>query len=277
MFTLWILFLTSTFLLYWIYDGYGRFLQLAALLSGRSPFIARSSSESSHPVEMMPSLTALLTVHNEEATIEATLQNLLSCDYPTDRFQILVASDGSTDRTNELIRGYPDPRGQLFESPGLGKTGTQNLAIQSVESDLLLFVDAGVRFEPGFLREIAAQFRDPAVGAVDGRLLYPSDGGTAEVAGQGFYWRYELKLRELESRLGLLAVMTGACMSIRRDLFVEMDPSIGEDCIVPLDIVCQHRRVVHASAARAVDHFEEGAGVTLRRRIRMTLRNWQGT
>ncbi|MCA9063817.1 MAG: glycosyltransferase [Planctomycetaceae bacterium] len=282
MVALWTLFAASTFLLYWIYDGYGRFLHLAVTVrnltghAGRKPQESEEGQGTSDPGKL-PSITALLTVHNEQDTVERTLRNLLACDYPPDRLRIVVASDGSTDATNSIVQEMHHPQIALFTSPGLGKTATQNMAVRDIESDILLFVDADISFEPQFLKSVARSFAAPEVGAVDGRLLYPSRGGSAEVEGQGFYWKYELRLRDLESRLGILAVMTGACMSIRRELFVEMDPSIGEDCIVPLDIVQQGYRVIHATSAQAVDRFEDGLGVTLRRRIRMTLRNWQGT
>jgi cellulose synthase/poly-beta-1,6-N-acetylglucosamine synthase-like glycosyltransferase len=166
---------------------------------------------------------------------------------------------------------------RLFESPGLGKTGTQNAAIRHIDSDLIVFTDADILFESSWLKTVALRFRDPAVGAVDGRAIYRAPATDAVQASQGFYWNYELKLRHLESELGILAVVAGACFAMRRSLFVTMDPAIGEDCIVPLDVVCQQHRVVHERSAVAWFETEEDSSITLRRRIRMTLRNWQGT
>lgn len=271
---MWIPTLIATFILYWIYDGYGRCLQLLCLLKRRKS--QTSAIDPGVPAESLPSITLLLTVHNEASVIRQRLQNLLDCDYPAERFQILVASDGSTDDTNQIVCSFDASRVRLFESPGLGKTGTQNIAIREITSDIIAFTDADIVFDRNWLRTIAATFQDPGVGAVDGRLLYGHATETMQ-ASQGFYWNYELKLRHLESRLGILAVVAGACFAIRRNLFVPMDPAIGEDCIVPLDIVSQGFRVVHEPMAKAWDCFEQDSRITLRRRIRMTLRNWQGT
>lgn len=270
---MWIVTLIATFILYWIYDGYGRFLQLLCLFKRRDTSLTATGHE---PGESLPSITLLLTVHNEERVIHQRLQNILECDYPADRLQIVVASDGSTDQTNEIVRSFDSTRVKLFESPGLGKTGTQNIAIRDIASDIIAFTDADIVFDRAWFRQISAVFSNPKVGAVDGRLLY-GEATAAMQTSQGFYWNYELKLRHLESQLGILAVVAGACFAIRRSLFVPMDPAIGEDCIVPLDIVSQGFRVVHEPLAKAWDSFEQDSRITLRRRIRMTLRNWQGT
>ena len=107
--------------------------------------------------------------------------------------------------------------------------------------------------------------------------MYSQNAADANTTSQGFYWNYEMKVRHLESQLGWLAVVAGASFAVRRELLQTMDPSIGEDCIVPLDVVQQGYLVVHEPLAKAFDEFEEGSGITLRRRIRQTLRNWQGT
>lgn len=274
----WIALVLSTAVLYWIYDGYARFLSLCLavrqLLDRFRPLTQIAHSE---PEPLWPEMTVLLTVHNEEAVVEARIKNLFACDYPADRLRILIASDGSTDRTNEIVGSFDDDRVSLFESPGLGKTGTQNEALKRVNSDVVVFTDADIVFDKDYLTRTAIRFRDPKVGAVDGRLLYTTPAADATTATQGFYWKYELKVRDLESRLGWLAVVAGASFSVRRELLQPMDPSIGEDCIVPLDVVQQRHLVVHEPAAKAYNAFEEGAGITLRRRIRQTLRNWQGT
>ncbi|MEZ6061049.1 MAG: glycosyltransferase family 2 protein [Planctomycetaceae bacterium] len=149
--------------------------------------------------------------------------------------------------------------------------------MQQINSDLIVFTDAGTEFDSDFLIEIAGAFADETVGATAGYLLFGEKPGDVNVRSQGFYWSYELKLRTLESHLGCLAVVAGAAFAIRRGLMRPMDPAIGEDCIVPLDVVTQGYRIVHAENARAFETFEQDAGITFRSRTRMTLRNWQGT
>ena len=273
---LWALTLGSIAILWWVYDGYGRFL--AIIVAVRSVFTQTATTASSVAVaDSQPSVTVLLTVHNEASVIQRRIENILSCDYPSRQLEIVVASDGSTDQTNQIVQGFPDRRVRLFESPGLGKTATQNAACATITSDLIVFTDADIEFDRQFLQAIARPFTDASVGAVDGRLMYRNAALDDVQAGQGYYWNYELKLRRLESQLGILAVVAGACFAVRRSLLREMDPSIGEDCIVPLDIAVQNHRVLHEPAAIAFDQFDPDTGVTLRRRVRMTLRNWQGT
>jgi cellulose synthase/poly-beta-1,6-N-acetylglucosamine synthase-like glycosyltransferase len=273
---MWTITLISSLILFWIYDGYGRFLSISVRLKPRLSSEDRTSQEI--PLaSTVPTITVLLTVHNEASVIRSRIENLLRCDYPHDRLAILVASDGSTDATNDIVRSFVDQRIQLFESPGLGKTATQNAAIRRIQSELIVFTDADIQFDPQWLNHVVRRFADARVGAVDGRLLYGHAPANAVQSTQGAYWNYEVRLRDLESQLGILAVVAGACFAIRRSLFVPMDPAIGEDCIVPLDIVSQGFQIVHEPLAIARDIFETDSTVTLRRRIRMTLRNWQGT
>lgn len=272
---LWIPTIVATLTLYWIYDGYGRFLQV--LNSVQRADSSGSETNEFSATEHWPSIAILLTVHNEEGVVRGRIENMLQCDYPVERLSIVVASDGSTDGTNSIIRSFSDSRVRLFESPGLGKTGTQNAAIREIQADIIAFTDADILFDKSYLKQVAIQFRDPHVGAVDGRQLYGVPASDSIQASHGYYWNYELKLRHLESQLGILAVVAGACFAVRRRLFIPMDPAIGEDCIVPLDVAVQGYRVVHDPLAIAWHKFGEDSSITLRRRIRMTLRNWQGT
>jgi len=231
-----------------------------------------------NPYTNSPSITILLTVHNEERNIKDRINNLLEQEFDEDLCEILVASDGSTDRTNEIVIKFNNPRIKLFESPKqLGKTGTQNLAIQYAKGDVIVFTDASTRFDKMFLKNTSEYFSNPNVGAVDGHLLFISEDGNILSKSHNYFWQYELSLRETESNLGILAVASGACLAIRSSCFRNMDSSIGEDCIVPLDVVRQKYRVVHASNALAYDKIENKPNREFRSRIRMTLRNWQGT
>jgi cellulose synthase/poly-beta-1,6-N-acetylglucosamine synthase-like glycosyltransferase len=272
MIVLWAIAIAATFMLCWIYGGYGVFLQMLCAL----PRLCRPplSPPADHD---WPAVTVLLTVHNEARVIQQRIQNLLALDYPADRLQIVVASDGSTDATCSLVRSFADPRIRLLEYAGLGKTAAQNAAMSEIHTEIVAFTDADILFSPGWLKQVVQHFQDPEVGAVDGRLCYGRPAVAQVQASQGRYWLYEMKLRRLESRLGILAVLSGAGFALRRAAFVPMDPAIGEDCIIPLDVVCQGLLVVHDSDAVHFDEFETDTGVTMRRRVRMTLRNWQGT
>lgn len=265
-----VLFCSSLLLLVYVYQGY---LWLLRLL-----FVKQRAEPQGYTKLALPSVTLLLTVYNEEKHIEAKLLNMLALDYPSKKLQILVASDGSTDQTEALVTAFDEPRICLFRpAKPIGKTDTQNKAIASAEGEILVFTDAETLFEPGFLKHLVIPYCDPQVGGVGGHLLFRhvSDCGISQ--NQGFYWAYELKLRLLESRLGLLAVASGACMSIRRKLFQPMISAYGEDCIVPLSIVDQGYRYVQNPEAVATDRMASTEQGEFRTRVRMTLRNWQGT
>jgi cellulose synthase/poly-beta-1,6-N-acetylglucosamine synthase-like glycosyltransferase len=267
-----ILFVFSVAALYYIYDGYLRLLQVLSL--------AFKYSDEPKPVldEELPSVTVLLTVFNEAAAIVERLQNILSSNYPSHLLEVLVASDGSTDETEELVRQFAQKQVRLFR-PAVreGKTGTQNQAIPLARGDIIVFTDAGSRFDRNFIKNIVSPFQDSSVGAVDGHLLLISDPESGVSQNQSRYWDYELRLRELESHMGILVVASGACLAVRRQLFKTMSPAYGEDCMVPLDVVSQGYRVVHASNALATDLLDTDPDKEFRTRVRMTLRNWQGT
>lgn len=255
-------------MLAYLYGGYVLCLKL----------LARNQPDAAVEVQSWPAVTVLVTVFNEARNIEARVRNVLACDYPPDKLEVLVASDGSTDGTDSIVREMADSRVKLFRpAERKGKTDTQNQAISTATGEIIVFTDADTRFDPQFLKEMASAFADPGVGGVDGHLLFLTETTDGVSRSQGFYWRQELQIRQLESRLGILAVASGACMAIRRSLFRPMLATVGEDCLVPLDVVTQGLRMVHASKALAFDRMEHDPKREFRTRIRMTLRNWQGT
>jgi cellulose synthase/poly-beta-1,6-N-acetylglucosamine synthase-like glycosyltransferase len=267
-----LVFFFSVAALYYIYDGYLRVLQVLCLALKRSnkPTVVRDSG--------LPSVTVLLTVFNEAAVIVERLKNILSSDYPQHLIDVLVASDGSTDETEDLVRQFAEKQIRLFRPVTReGKTGTQNQAIPLAQGEIIIFTDAGTRFDKNFIRNAITAFQDPSVGAVDGRLMLISDPESGVSQNQSRYWTYELRLRELESHLGILAVASGACLAVRRRLLKPMDPAHGEDCMVPLDVASQGYRVVHDATALATDLLDNDPEKEFRTRVRMTLRNWQGT
>lgn len=262
------IFWSSLVALYYVYDGYKRVLQLAALLRPLEKFVDGE----------MHNLTVLLTVHNEASELKERLHNILNSNYPANKLEVIVASDGSTDGTDEIIKNFGDERVRLFRPElRLGKTETQNLAVQICQGNIIIFTDAGTRFDKKFLSEITVPFSNTKVGAVDGHLQFKIDTMSGVAQGQGYYWGYELCIRQLESQLGILAVSSGACLAVRKELLRRMEPTTGEDCIVPLDVVQHGYKVVHAKNALAYDQMDRDGEKEFKTRVRMTLRNWQGT
>lgn len=265
----------SAILLYWIYDGYGRVLQAAVRL--RPP----GSKGVDDSEEDLPRVVVMLTVHDEEEVIEDRLRNLAETAYPTDRLRILVVSDNSTDQTNEIVAGFagekPAIEIELFApAVSTGKSDAQNQAMETIDEEVVVFTDAGTWFHRECVRNLVRRLADPAVGMVDPELEFNQD-RSAVSEGQGWYWRYERKLRRLESELGILAVGSGACMAVRRSLLDPIHSGVGEDCQVPLMVVGKGSLVVQEPEARAVDEMPSRSGSELRTRARMTARNLVGT
>lgn len=226
-----------------------------------------------------PSVSIVVPVHNEQLKIAAKLEDCLELLYPRDRLEIIVASDGSTDRTEEIVRRFMarDARIRWVDGGGrVGKSGVQNLAAAQSRADLLFFTDANTAMTPGVLRTLIDSLGDPKVGLVTATVHFGHPGDAVE-KGQGFYWRYELFLRRAESDLGLLATGSGQALLIRRELFRPLPTCYGDDCIMPLDVRLQGYKIVQDHEATVFDSMPHSVEGELRARIRMTARNWAGT
>ncbi len=262
--------LFSFLMLFYIYLGY--FL-LLKLLARNNPVIDYTKD-----FHYIPTVTVLITVFNEVDAIIPKIENILQCDYPAESLEVLIASDGSNDGTDRLVSEFNDCRVRLFRPTlRVGKSDTQNQAVEIAQGELLIFSDADTRFSTTFIKKIVQPFSDIRVGGVDGHLLFLSEGEGGISQGQGFYWDQELKIRLLESKLGILSVGSGACLGIRRSLFTKLDSAVGEDCLLPLSIVSQGRLMIHESSAIAYDRMPEDRLNEFNTRVRMTQRNWLGT
>jgi cellulose synthase/poly-beta-1,6-N-acetylglucosamine synthase-like glycosyltransferase len=227
----------------------------------------------------VPFVSIIIAAHNEQETIAEKLQNCRELVYPHDRLEIIVASDGSTDRTAEIVRivSERDPRIVWLESDRrLGKSGVQNLAAMKARGEVFLFTDASTGMPAGVLQAMVNDLADRRVGLVTATVFF-GDPEDAVEKGQGFYWRYELFLRAAESDLGILATGSGQALLVRRELFRPLPTCYGDDCIMPLDVRQQGFRVVQDRQAIVYDTMPHSIEGELRARIRMTARNWAGT
>jgi len=228
--------------------------------------------------DITPSVSIILTVYNEENIIMSRISNLMELDYPKDLLEIIVASDGSDDRTNEMVRNYKEDHIRLFvQDTNKGKSLTQNAAVRLASGEIVIFTDADAVFQPDFVKKVVRNFADTEVGCATGELTYLQEGENITTESLGFFWRYELLLRRLESRVGALFTVSGACMAVRKDLFKDIDPEYGDDCIVPLDTVLSGYNVVVGPDAKALVRNVSSPQAEFHARIRMTLRNWNGT
>lgn len=181
----------------------------------------------------LPSLTLLICAHNEEAVIRERVENALAMDYPTDRMQILIASDGSDDGTAHIVRAFDKRITFLDFSTRRGKAATLNHAIQHATGEIVLLSDANTVIQSAAARRLVRWFVDPSVGVVCGKLQIRDSHTGMNV--DGAYWKYETFLKTQENRLGALLGSNGAIYAIRRSLFEPIPANtIVDDFVIPL-------------------------------------------
>jgi poly-beta-1,6-N-acetyl-D-glucosamine synthase len=297
----WTFWLSVAAVLY-VYAGYPALLRVRARLRPK-PVSPQS------PVPSPPGISIVVAARNEAARLPARLDNLLSLDYPADRRQIIVVSDGSTDDTPGALARY---RGvvDLVEVPAGGKALALNAGVAHARHEIVVFADARQVFATDALRELVAPFADPDVGAATGELLLDAEspcrrsgrdrrtwqrrGGVRAHAtdrrgddrrrtirstiadGIGLYWKYEKELRRLESAIGSTLGATGAIYAMRRSLFRPLPAeTILDDVLTPMRVVLAGFRVVFAERARAFDRAAVDADAEARRKIRTLAGNYQ--
>lgn len=261
------LFWGSAAALAWTHAGYP--LAAGALACVRERRVAKDEAAE-------PSVAVIVAAYNEEAVIERRLDNLLALDYPADRLAIVVASDASSDRTNELVEavGAREPRVRLLDCPRGGKVAAQDSAVRETASDVVAFSDANASWAPDALRRLVANLADPEVAYVCGRLRLEDAAGSNR---EGLYWRYELWLREQESRLGSVTGGNGSIYALNRADYVEVDPRWGHDLAFPYRMVQAGRRAVYESAALAFEKPTPTNEAEYARKVRMFEHCWEIT
>jgi cellulose synthase/poly-beta-1,6-N-acetylglucosamine synthase-like glycosyltransferase len=201
-----------------------------------------------------PTLSIVLVAHNEAARIAPRIANLLASDYPPEKLEIILVSDGSTDATAAHARAIADPRVRILEQPTrAGKAAGLNAGLAAATGELIVFADARQDFAPGTLRALAAALGDPAFGAVSGELEIAAS-GPGVGGGLDLYWRLERLLRHREARWHSCIGCTGAVYAIRRALFVPLPAdTVLDDVVIPLQIAAAGHRIGFAPKAKAFD------------------------
>jgi cellulose synthase/poly-beta-1,6-N-acetylglucosamine synthase-like glycosyltransferase len=227
---------------------------------------------------MTPPVSIVVAVRNEAAVIRARVNNLLSLDYPADRRQIIVVSDGSTDDTVEILAGYQADV-DVVVLPAGGKALALNAGVARARHDIVVFTDARQAFAPDALRALMAPLADAEVGGVSGELLIDCEAGAGQDTigdGVGAYWRYEKWLRRHESQIGSIVGSTGAIHALRRELWQPLPAeTILDDVLAPMQAVLAGARVVFESSARAYDRVAADAPAEYRRKTRTLAGNYQ--
>ncbi|HEY4379987.1 MAG TPA: glycosyltransferase family 2 protein [Acidobacteriaceae bacterium] len=261
-------------LLFWIclalvayaYFGYAVWLWVLARVSTRP--IQRSAIE--------PTVSIIIAARNEEANLPAKLNNLGLLDYPQDRLQIVVASDGSTDGTANILRERSSRIVPVLLEQSNGKAYALNQAVRQATGEILIFQDARQSIEPNLVSELVSCFADPTVGAVSGELLLAASAEAPASDALGIYWKIEKAVRKLESASGSVVGVTGAIYAMRRELYTEIPTgTILDDVFVPMQVARQGKRVVFLPSAIARDRVFSEKGKEFSRKVRTLTGNYQ--
>jgi cellulose synthase/poly-beta-1,6-N-acetylglucosamine synthase-like glycosyltransferase len=265
-----IVFVASAALLFYVYAGYPLLITVCARQWGR---------ERKRQQATTPCVTVVFCAHNEAEVLPEKIANCRALDYPADRLEFCVGSDGSTDGTNALLQAWAkEARVRLILNPHReGKTTLLNRIVPTAQGEVVLFSDASTLFAPDAVRCHVAHYADPQVGCVGGDLEFVNTARSPVSGAHGVYWRYESHLRQCESWLGILAYVAGANYSMRRDLWRTVAPHFADDCNSPLNVIAQGYRVVYDPQATAQEVAAESSQGLMRRRVRMVTRDLEAT
>ncbi len=221
-------------------------------------------------------VSVIIAAHNEEANLERKLASLYALDYPPSLLQIVIASDGSRDRTNDILRAHaPRITPVLLPSPG-GKASALNHAVAAAHGGVLVFMDVRQTVDQDAVRQLVSCFADPQVGAVSGELHLETEDGLPSPEAVGVYWKIEKAVRKLESATGSVVGVTGALFAMRRELFVPLPAgTLLDDVLTPMQVVRAGKRVLFLDAAVARDRLFSQPGKEFRRKVRTLTGNYQ--
>lgn len=219
-----------------------------------------------------PRVSFIIAAYNEEEVIERKIEQTLALDYPAEKLEVVVASDGSTDRTDEIVQSFADRNVRLFRTEGrLGKTATLNQAVGVATGEILIFSDATGIYNEGAVREMVANFNDPSIGCVTGRVTYRY-GEDVNSSGFQAYQRIAVAIRRAESRFGSQTSVSGSIHAMRCALYKASPAAFSLDVIDAVHTVCQGYRVVYENDATSLEESRQTLAEEFRCRVRIGVR-----
>ncbi len=255
-----VVFFASVGLILYVYFGYPLLMFVLARLT--SSTVARA--------EIEPTVSFIITAFNEERDIRKKLENTFALGYPSDKLEIIVASDASTDGTETIVREFAGRGVKLVrQTQRRGKTAAQNLAVEHAAGEILVFSDATSKYERNAVRELTANFADRSVGCVAGKLVYSDPAGTIVGSGARSYWSYESMLKESESRACSLIGVSGCIYAVRRANYVPMYPEACSDFLIATLIYKQGLRTVYVPGAVCAEETNRESGKEMKMRVRV--------
>ena len=220
--------------------------------------------------EFEPKVTILITAYNEEGAIASKIQNTFLIDYPKEKLEILVASDGSSDRTDEIVKEFSTSGVRLFHQPGRkGKTFTQNKAVELATGEIILFSDATTLYRTDVLRRLLPNFADEGIGCVAGKLLYVDSSGSDVGKGARGYWSYESFLRERESLACSLIGVSGCLYAVRKSAYQPMYPEACSDFLICTIVYKQGYRSIYEPSAICTEETNRRTDKEMKMRVRV--------
>ena len=220
--------------------------------------------------EWTPSVTVIIAAYNEERDLAAKLENTLALDYPSSRLEIMVTSDCSSDRTDEIAQSFAARGVRLHRQPERhGKTAAQNAAVEKANGEIIVFSDATTHYRPDVLRLMMPAFADQSVGCVTGRVIYQDEKDSAVGAGTQSYWNYEFFLKKHESAVCSLIGVCGCMYAVRKSAYVPLYNDACSDFIIATTMVEQGLRAVYVPEAVCIEEPNRQARKELAARVRI--------
>ncbi len=261
-----LLWICLSFILY-TYFGYPLFLK----------FMASARTIRFKYEDITPYVSFVIAAYNEEKSIEKKIQNTLELDYPEEKLEIIITSDGSTDRTDEIVRGYADRGVRLIRAEDRnGKTAGRNISLPEARGEIIIFSDATGIYEKNAIKELVRNFADERVGCAAGALKYVNASGSSVGTGEGLYWKYEVMLRKLESSLGNLTAVSGSIYAFRKKLYKPIPAELADDFMMPLQVKKSGYYAVYEPEAVCREETSSHNEEELSKRKRIAVRNIMG-
>lgn len=263
-----LLFWIAVFLIVYTYVGFPLTIILRGLIWGR-PYKHGDLS-------VLPTVSIVIAAYNEAKTISEKLDNLVSLDYPEDKLEIVIASDGSTDGTESIVERYKDRGVKLLVLPRSGKAVALNTAVAAASGEILVFSDANSIYKSDAIQELVKPFADPGIGGVAGNQIYKRNtvaGSSGE--GERAYWNFDRMLKQFQGKAGNTLAATGAIYAIRRSLFRPIPDGVSDDFVTSTSVIAQGYRLVFSPEAVAYEPVASTSTAEFGRKVRVIVRSWR--
>lgn len=262
-----LVFWLSMFVVFYTFMGYGILLyiiiKLKRLIKGKPAIVTPLNN-------LLPQCTLVIAAYNEEHFIEQKIKNSLELKYPPGKLKFLIITDGSTDKTVEIVNRYPQIQ-LLHQDTRAGKIAAVHRAMEFVDTEIVVFTDANTFLNPEAIINICRHYTDETVGAVAGeKRVQIDENADASAAGEGFYWKYESALKKWDSELYSVVGAAGELFSVRRSLYRDVEPdTVLDDFMISMLIALQGYRIVYEPQAYALETASENVTEELKRKIRI--------